>query len=508
MTNRTTVSLVGVLAALAAVIGIAFAFAPAPAGSSNTSASTAAERRPIERSTLLCPAPTNSDYASTAYTAYTPPGDGNALGSNGTGSAQLMPVQIGDGTGVVKNAPGMGKPVDPLTAPGKPVTSTNDNSSTAPLVGTATGTLAPGWTVQETTTISVGPGRGVLGMACTTPGTDFWFPGASTSSERQDYVHLTNPDSTPAVADIELYDSNGAVQTNGTGGVTIPANSSIPILLSTLTGGQENDLTVHVAVRTGRVGAAIQAMDTKLGSDWLPASAPPAGSAVLPGIPADATSVHLVTYGTGSSDANLKVQLLTPNGAITPAGNQTLDVKSGLTISTDFQSLTQGQAGSLLLTPVDSGNAAPFVGAVRITRGNGGSQEMAFLPSTGQVGRRATAADNRSSGTTLSLAALSGDATVKVTASAGTSGGTSVSKTITVKGGTTMAFAPPQPSGGAGSGSYAVTVEPVSGGPVYASRMLELSQEGLPMFTIQPMSDDGGTVAVPQADQDLSILER
>ena len=64
------------------------------------------------------------------------------------------------------------------------------------------------------------------------------------------------------------------------------------------------------------------------------------------------------------------------------------------------------------------------------------------------------------------------------------------------------------PSGGAGSGSYAVTVEPVSGGPVYASRTLQLPQNGLPMFTIQPMPDDGGTVAVPQAGQDLSILER
>ncbi|MCQ4085022.1 DUF5719 family protein [Streptomyces sp. RB6PN25] len=502
--NRTTVSLVGVLAALAAVIGIAFALAPSGAGT--TPVSTAAVRKPIERSTLLCPAPTDSDYASTTYTAYTPPGDSNAPSGNGSGTAQLMPAQIGDGTGTVKNAPGAGQPVDPLTAPGKPVTSTK--SSAAPLVGTATGSLAPGWTVQETTTIGVGPGRGVLGMSCTSPGTDFWFPGASTSSDRQDYVHLTNPDPTPAVADIELYDSNGTVQTNGASGLTIPANSSVPILLSTLTGEQANDLTVHVAVRTGRVGAAIQAMDTKLGSDWLPAAAAPANSAVLPGIPADATSVHLVAYATGSSDANLKVQLLTPTGAITPAGNQTLDVKNGLTASTDFPSLTQGQAGSLVLTPADPGNAAPFVAAVRITRGNGASQEMAFLPSTGPIGQRATAADNRAQGTTLSLAAPGGDATVKVTASAGTSGGAPVSRTVTVKGGTTMAFAPPQPSGGAGSGSYAVTVEPISGGPVYASRTLELPQDGLPMFTIQPMGDDGGTVAVPQAGQDLSILER
>ncbi|CAM5650005.1 hypothetical protein SHIRM173S_10360 [Streptomyces hirsutus] len=45
-------------------------------------------------------------------------------------------------------------------------------------------------------------------------------------------------------------------------------------------------MTVHVVVRSGRVGAAVQALDDKLGGDWLTASADPAGSLVLPGIPA------------------------------------------------------------------------------------------------------------------------------------------------------------------------------------------------------------------------------
>ncbi|MEU1625651.1 DUF5719 family protein [Streptomyces sp. NPDC020096] len=500
--NRTTVSFIGVVAALAAVTGAATVLAPAPDG--GKTAPTAAVRKPVERSTLLCPAPAGVDAASTTYTSFTPAGSGQASG----GSAVLQPGQTVDGSGSSNSGSGKAssnaKSVAPLTDPGKPAAATT-NKSPSPLIGTADGRFAPGWSVQETTTIDAGPGRGMLGTSCTAPGADFWFPGASTSSDRQDYVHLTNPDDTAAVADIELYDSNGPVKTSNGEGITIPGGSSVPVLLSTLTSAQTADLTVHVAVRTGRVGAAIQAMDTKNGSDWLPASATPATSAVLPGIPADATSVHLVAYATGTNDADLKVQLLTPTGAITPAGHETLHIKSGMTTATDLPGLTQGQAGSLRLAPTDSGSAAPFVVALRITRGKSAAQEMAFLPGTAAIGQRATAAENRSKGATLSLTAPTADATVKITSSATTDGGSQVSKTVSLKAGTTTALTPPDP---AGKGTFAVTVEPVSGGPVYASRTLAADNNGVPDFTIQPMPDDGGTVAVPNAGQDLQVLQR
>ncbi|MGW7007949.1 DUF5719 family protein, partial [Streptomyces sp. NPDC054933] len=80
-----------------------------------------------------------------------------------------------------------------------------------------------------------------------------------------------------------------------------------------------------------------------------------------------------------------------------------------------------------------------------------------------------------------------------------------VSKTVSLKAGTTTALTPPDP---AGKGTFAVTVEPVSGGPVYASRTLAADNNGVPDFTIQPMPDDGGTVAVPNAGQDLQVLQR
>lgn len=75
--NRTTLSLIAAAAALAAVTGFAAATAPGDDGDS----AKAAARLPVERSSLLCPAPSTSDLAETAYTSYTPVSQGS--GSSG-----------------------------------------------------------------------------------------------------------------------------------------------------------------------------------------------------------------------------------------------------------------------------------------------------------------------------------------------------------------------------------------------------------------------------------------
>lgn len=348
----------------------------------------------------------------------------------------------------------------------------------------------------------MGTGRGLLGTNCTAPDTEFWFPGASTAEDRSDYVHLTNPDDSAAVVDIDLYGKDGKLKSSVADGITVQPHASEPILLSTLVGDPQTNLTVHVTVRSGRVGAAVQALDDKIGGDWLAASTDPAGTLVLPGIPKDATSVRLVAFAPGDTDADLKVRLASPTGLITPAGSETLHVKAGMTAATDLGDVTRGEAGSLVLTPTSS--SVPVVAALRVVRGKGDKQETAFIPATAPVSARATAADNSAKGSTLAVTAPGEGAKIKVTASAGSEGGKAVTKTFTIKGGTTQNVEAPVPSGL--KGTYALTVEPVSGGPVYASRMLASTQDGVPGFTVQTLPDDRGTVAVPEAAQDLSVL--
>ncbi|MFJ2393056.1 DUF5719 family protein [Streptomyces sp. NPDC087843] len=496
--NRTTLSLIAGATALAAVTG--FASLNAPAASSDSTAR-AAVQQPVERSRLLCPQPSTSDLAETAYTSFTPVTRGTSEG----GKAELQPAteESPDSPSGKKTGKKASKPAVVPKAPGTPATGDSSGAEGPALVGTAEGRFAPGWTVQETTEVAAGTGRGLLGTNCTAPDTEFWFPGASTADSRTDYVHLTNPDDSAAVVDVELYGKDGTLKSTVGDGITVPPHAAEPILLNTLTGAPQTDLTVHVTVRSGRVGAAVQALDDRTGGDWLGASTDPAGSLVMPGIPKDATSVRLVAFAPGDQDADLKVRLASPSGLITPAGNETLHIKSGMTTAVDLGDVTRGEAGSLVLTPT-GGTPVPVVAALRVVRGKGDKQESAFIPATAPVAARATVADNSAKGTTLALSAPGRTAQVKVTASAGSQGGTPATKTYTIKAGTTQDVDAPAPSGL--RGTYALTVESVSGGPVYASRTLASTQEGVPGFTIQTLPDDHGTVAVPEADEDLSVL--
>ncbi|MCC8340288.1 DUF5719 family protein [Streptomyces sp. R1] len=505
--KRTTLSLIACATALAAVTGFAAVSAPDDSGPDTAAP---AARLPVERTSLLCPAPSTSDLAETAYTSFTPV----TKGADEKGGAALVAAESGDATGDggkgddknEKDEKGKKaeKPVVQPKAPGTPVAGKTTGADTPALLGTAEGGSAPGWTVQQTTEVAAGTGRGLQGVNCTAPDTEFWFPGASTATGRTDYVHLTNPDDSAAVVDIELYGKDGALKSTVGEGVTVPPHATESLLLSTLSDVKQTDLTVHVGVRSGRLGAAVQALDDETGGDWLTAAADPASDLVVPGIPKDATAVRLVLFTPGGTDADLKVRLASPTGLITPAGHETVHVKAGMTTGVDLGEVTRGEAGSLVLTPTD--RSVPVVAAVRVVRGKGDEQESAFIPASDPVGARATAADNRAKSTTLALSAPEAAAKVKVTASAGTEGGTTATKTYTLKAGTTQNVDAPVPAGL--KGSYALTVETVSGGPVYASRTLTGSDDDVASFTVQTLPDDRGMVSVPNADEDLSVLQK
>ncbi|MCX5397406.1 DUF5719 family protein [Streptomyces sp. NBC_00102] len=520
--KSTPLSLIAGTVALAAVTGFAAFNAP---GDTAPAKAAAASRLPVERSSLLCPAPSDSELAETAYTSFTPAGKG-ASGESAAALKQTLPApadgttdagttdktdrtEKADDAKAAKAAEAAKKkaekPVLALKEAGKPVTAEANGADAPALVGTATGALAPGWSTQQTTSVSVGTTRGLLGVSCTAPDTEFWFPGVSTAAKAQDYIHLTNPDDSAAVVDIQLFGPEGDLKADVGDGIAVPGRSSVAMLLSTLTEEAVDGVTAHVTTRSGRVGAVVRGATEDTGSDWLTASADPAATVVMPGIPADATSVQLIAFAPGDDDADLKVQLVGKTATFSPAGNDTLHIKSGMTASVDLKNVTRKEPGSLRLTPSEGDRSTPIVAALRVVRGTGSGQEIAYIPATRPVGARASVADNRSKGSTLSLVAPGATAQVKVTASAGSEGGEQTVKSYTVKGGTTLAFTPPVPAGL--KGSYALTVETESGGPVYAARTLALPDDGVQMFTVQTLPDDRGTVEVPAAVQDLTVLD-
>ncbi|WP_207930515.1 DUF5719 family protein [Streptomyces hainanensis] len=505
--NRATMSLLAGIAVLAALTGVA---ALRPADDVQITTLELSSPRPVERSALTCPRPTASEGATTWYTAFTPPPLSPGFEQDETGSAALLPAPEHSAGSVVdddsdEEPPAESDPVVPLEEAGAPVTVTVTDSDAPALTGTAEAGLAPGWTVQQTTRVETGNGRGLLGTACQTPDTEFWFAGASTAESRGDYVHITNPDAAATVVDIELFGPEGRIETDTAEGFTVPGGTTVPVRVSTLTDEAVGDLAVHVTARTGRIGAQIEAVDAQRGADWLtPSTAAAGGPVVLPGIPAAATGVRLVAFAPGDDDITLEVGLAGPGGTITPAGFETVALRSGELTALDLGNLTQGEASSVVLTPAGGSGSGRVVAALQVVGGEEDAAEMAFIPATSAVEERATVSGNTTSGTTLALTAPGDAAEVSVTISAGTEGGEPVTETYTVDGATTLTVTPELPDGT--GGSYAITVQPGGGGPLFAARTLTMGDEDARVFTVQTLPDDQSAVEVPDARQDLSVL--
>ncbi|MQS12500.1 hypothetical protein F7Q99_09435 [Streptomyces kaniharaensis] len=516
------------VAVLAVVFGIAEVRPPAaPATGEQGAAATVAQ---VERTAAVCPQPLQGLTGSTSLTAYTPPGAGTPTGGAGwlsdaaapatppTTAPSATPAPTASATPAPTGSAAPGKGTDKGAAPadarltvakpGTPVTAPAANGDTAPGTGAvANGALAPGFTVTQTTVVTEQRGLGMSGLTCTPAGTSFWFAGASTAGDRVDYLSLVNTESSAAVVDIKLYGDKGLIENDAANGITVAPGSSQSVLLSTLTKGAVTDLAVHVVARSGRLGAALHAADGNKGADWVPASVEPAPTQVLPGLPADTSAARLVVWAPPEDDADLKIQLAGKNGWFTPAGNESIHVKAGLVAAVDLGKITRDEVAGLRLSPSDDKHATPVVAGLRVDRaGSNGKSDAAWLTGSAPVGTRATVADNRAGASTLFLTSTGDAASVKVTASAGTGGGTPVTKEVQVPAGATVALPAPEPGGL--NGSFALTVETVSGGPVVAARMLAVTTKDVPMFTVQALRDDHSSVKVPRAAQDPGVVQR
>ncbi|WP_230210180.1 DUF5719 family protein [Streptomyces kaniharaensis] len=526
--SRPTKSLLAAVAVLAVVFGIAEVRPPAaPATGEQGAAATVAQ---VERTAAVCPQPLQGLTGSTSLTAYTPPGAGTPTGGAGwlsdaaapatppTTAPSATPAPTASATPAPTGSAAPGKGTDKGAAPadarltvakpGTPVTAPAANGDTAPGTGAvANGALAPGFTVTQTTVVTEQRGLGMSGLTCTPAGTSFWFAGASTAGDRVDYLSLVNTESSAAVVDIKLYGDKGLIENDAANGITVAPGSSQSVLLSTLTKGAVTDLAVHVVARSGRLGAALHAADGNKGADWVPASVEPAPTQVLPGLPADTSAARLVVWAPPEDDADLKIQLAGKNGWFTPAGNESIHVKAGLVAAVDLGKITRDEVAGLRLSPSDDKHATPVVAGLRVDRaGSNGKSDAAWLTGSAPVGTRATVADNRAGASTLFLTSTGDAASVKVTASAGTGGGTPVTKEVQVPAGATVALPAPEPGGL--NGSFALTVETVSGGPVVAARMLAVTTKDVPMFTVQALRDDHSSVKVPRAAQDPGVVQR
>ncbi|MFI9784929.1 DUF5719 family protein [Kitasatospora sp. NPDC051984] len=527
--SRTGQSLLAGVAVLGLVFGIAELRAPVAQSTGAAGQRTTAQ---VERTSLVCPMPMQGAVGSTSLTLFSPEGGTGSAGTGVLGDvrpenvlAAQNPVRPAAGPSGDPSGQPSGQPSDApsggpakqagaafdarvtLAKPGVPVSGPAANNDNAPgAFAIATGNLAPGFTVSQTTTSEQGA-TALSGVRCAPSGTSFWFSGASTVSDRYDYITLVNADSLPAVVDLRMYGDKGLIDNELATGIAVAPGSSQSIALNGLSKGAVTDLAVHVVARSGRIGAGLHARDGNKGADWLEPSADPATSVTIPGIPADVTTAHLVVATDSSDDADLKVQLSGKNGWYTPVNKESIHVKAGMTAVLDFQFTQETRDGvsALRLTPSDPKRAtAPVVAGLRVDRENKGKTEATWLAGGAPVGPRASIADNRGGQTTLMLTAVDSDAKVRVSSSAGASGGTPVTKEVSVPAGTTVAVDGIEPAGL--NGPFAITVETLSGGPVMAARQLATNVKDIPTFTTQQLRDDHATVQVPQVAGDPGVV--
>ncbi|RMI29393.1 DUF5719 family protein [Streptomyces triticirhizae] len=517
--NRLPLPVLGIVVALLALTGIA---ALRPEAEEATPLRRA-QPLPVERTALTCPRPTGAESASTWYTAFTPSNQ-NVRFDEGAATLSPAPEHVPDPDATDPEATDQdeengddqendetaeendeaAEPVVELTEPGLPVTVKVDDPDAPALAGTAEQLLAPGWTVQQTTVVDSGEGRGTLGTSCQTPDTEFWFAGASAAEDRHDYVHVTNPDEAATVVDIEVYGAEGELAADHGQGITVPGHSSVAVRLSTLLSDPEPGLAVHVAARSGRIGAQVEVVDEALGTDWLPpVTAPAADTVVLPGIPAGVNAARLSVFAPGNEDLSLDVGLAGPGGTIVPAGNETVSAVAGTVTTVDLGDITQGEASSLVLTRQGDSGGGPVIASLHVVAGEDDGRESAFIPATAPVDDRATVSGNTTGGTRLALLALDETVEVDIAYSAGADGGEPVSETFTVDPGTTLAITPELADT---QGNYAITLRPSGGGTLYAARTLLIDQDGSTTFTTQTLPDDRSTVSVPETGPDLSLL--
>ncbi|QDP95755.1 hypothetical protein FOE78_07450 [Microlunatus elymi] len=254
---------------------------------------------------------------------------GRELGSADEGSAPLS-----------VDTPGQGKI---LTGPQNSVQLTADGI----MAGTSAGMVFGSTDSGEDRGLSLG--------ACTSPVVDQWFTGLGAADRLRSQLVLSNPDDKQAEVDLTFFGPDGELSVPGGSGLLIPAGRSRTVSLQDLLGNLDGDVTVHVHASVGRVSAMARdlrsaADHTPTGADWHPASAAPANQQIIPAVPGGPGARKLIISNPGQRRANVKIEILGPDGPFTPADAGETSVEGQSVVEVEVSKGLAGQIGTVRVT--------------------------------------------------------------------------------------------------------------------------------------------------------------
>lgn len=360
----------------------------------------------------------------------------------------------------------------------------------------ATGGLAPGLVAERTAAITEGPARSLSSVSCAPAGASAWFVGASTLSNRQSRLVLTNPEGTAASVALTFWDEQGPVDVPNTNEIEVPARSARVISLDGLLPNRKR-IGLGVETETGQISAALHLAEISgRGADWLDPLVRPARSLVLPAIPAEATDRKLFLMAPGDRDAIVKVRMLGKDNEFAPAGADVVELRAGQVRELDLNAADPGRALTAVVT-----SDVPVVAAVRTVAAIAKVREQAWTGPAAELTGPTAVADGRGGAqgrTRLLLAAPDDDAEVKLTVHTG--GAKPVTRTVKIAAGRTLVLDP----GPKGVERFSVVLSPVKdSGPVHVARMLSIDAAG---WTVTALDGARFTVQLPAVVPDLSAV--
>ncbi|HSN06909.1 MAG TPA: DUF5719 family protein [Candidatus Angelobacter sp.] len=471
--RRPPVTVALAVATVVAVVGIGQLSAPGV-----DAAPAVPVPEPVAAAELVCPVTTAS------------------AGLVSTISAGVAPLPtVKDGVATLADLTTAAASSEPLlvTAPGKTVTRTVSGKTGPAQLARATGSFAGGFGADQMIRSGQGSTRGLAATPCARPVTDAWLVGGGSTVGRLSQVLLVNDDDSPATVDLTVYGTGGPIDSSGGSELTLPPSSRTQVRLDTRAPNQ-SVFAVHVEVTTGRVG--VTGLDqasyglVPLGMSLLP-STHPGTDVVVPFLPGGLSGAYLELLAP-EVDATASVQLLTPDGALTPVGLDQVSLHAGrVTVIPLAPALAGAPAGVVVRsdTPVVAG-VEVGIGAGALFRERDAAAGTPALTAPGLVVGLAGGALRHIVG----LAAPAAAAEVRLDLYSPGTTGTAWTSTVTVpEGGLTTVTVP---VAGAGATSTLV-VTPLTGGPVYAERQVVEAGPRGPMIALAPIYPTRATTLVP-----------
>jgi hypothetical protein len=309
----------------------------------------AAAVEPIGSSVLLCPEPGAGTDLRVRVTSAVVPGQPGQDGKVGSAGLETLPGRLSESS--------------KITTPGGQAQIETLGTALPPIRAFGEGSLAPGLVADQWGRDPGGKGRGMASTACTPAASEFWFVGGGAVAGRTTRIVLVNPDDTSAIADVLVHGPDGMIDAPAGRGLVIKGQDRLVLRLDVLAPGVAAT-AVHVVVRTGRVGAAVddeqQAGLATVGTDWIPPAAAPATKVFLPGIVGGDGARVLSLMAPGSDDAIVNVRVITSEGTFAPADRARIAVPADSVVTLDMSSVLDKQPSTLELT-----SDVPIVGGVR-----------------------------------------------------------------------------------------------------------------------------------------------